>query len=206
MNRDIIDIIVKGNPYHGKDGRFTTASGATSMSINAMDSQKTKMDSIKCKGPQDTKRFISEYMDAHPEVKSQVGKYMGVLDKVKNFAKDNPNAEDGTYSATTGEMVTELPPYCVTFHQNNTASDPYGAYTSEDYAAMCAIAINELKSADVYIGYFGNPEVSFSCDSKEAAQYFAVEHNQNSIFDSSTFNTIYNKAYVKELNPIEGID
>ena len=50
---------------------------------------------------------------------------------------------------------------------------------------MCAITMRELGSKDVYIGCFGNPEVSFTCLDYDTAMSFAQKHNQNGIWDNS---------------------
>lgn len=155
-------------------------------------------------GPKGAKDYIARYIEAHPEIEKEAKKYRDVLQKVKNFEKENPGAPDGTYSATTGKMVADLPRYCVTFHQNLKENDPFGGYTDDDYAKMCAIAARELGSKDVYIGYFGNPEVSFSCNDKKKAIAFMKEHNQYSIYDSAAEREIKNPDYDRKHNPIKG--
>ena len=154
-------------------------------------------------GPQGTKAFISDYFADHPEVMQEAEKYMGVLDEVKNFQQKHPDAQDGTYSAVTGEPVELDSGYSVTFHQNLSLDDPYGAYDAEDYAAMCAIAKNELDSDDVYIGYFGNAEVSFNCADKEKAMTFAVRHNQHCVYDCKNDKIILNEKCNNGTNPVE---
>ena len=156
-------------------------------------------------GPRASRKFIDSYFKKHPEVKEDAKNFMDVMDKVKNFQADNPDAEDGTYSATTGKRIPddELTGYCVTFHQNLSEDDPYGGYDAKTYAEMCAITKHALGAKDVYIGYFGNPEVSFSCDDLKTAMGFAVDHNQNSIWDSKKARTCFNPYYKKEANPIK---
>lgn len=158
-----------------------------------------KNDQIQVSGPAKSKEFIRQYMPEHPEVAAEVPKYKGVLEKVRTFSAKEP----GTYSAITGEKLDIPEGYSVTFHQNMTAEDPYGAYTDDDYAAMCAIAKHELGSDDVYIGFFGNPEVSFLCKDEKTAKKFAIEHNQHSIWNNWTNRLIVNrKKYRPDLNPI----
>ena len=159
---------------------------------------------VSVKGPKECKKFIKNYAKKHPEIVEKAKKYKGVLAKVKNFTKDNPDAEDGTYSATTGKMVDVNTGYCVTFHQNYTTDNVFGGYDDDDYATMSAIAVNELESKDVYIGYFGNPEVSFNCSSFEKAMVFAVDHNQHSIYDCDAGRVVKNPYYNPKKNPIEG--
>ena len=208
----------KFNPYHGADGRFTSGSGGgvASVTIRTKDPSKqhladkammreaARSASIQVDGPSQTKAFVAEYVKKHPEIEEEAKKYKNVLDNVQNFQKNHPGAEDGTYSAVTGELVNPSSGYAVTFHQNKTASDPYGAYDSDTYSKMCAIAKRETGSADVYIGYFGNAEVSFNCSSPGKAMKFAVEHNQHSIFDCSRFEVVENPKYNGKTNPIEG--
>lgn len=187
----------KGNPH--------VLNAMSQETPNAEESAAAGRATIKVNGPKQTKAFIDKYFSQHPEVKADVEKYKDVMDKVANFQRDHPDAEDGTYSATTGERV-EVTGYCVTFHQNLTASEPYGGYSSDDYAAMCAISKHELGSEDVYIGYFGNAEVSFSCQDREKALNFAIEHNQHSVYDSSADYEdalILNPHYDPDTNPIE---
>lgn len=158
-----------------------------------------KNDQIRVSGPAKSKEFIRQYMQEHPEVAAEIPKYKGVLEKVRTFSAKEP----GTYSAITGEKLDIPEGYSVTFHQNMTAEDPYGAYTDDDYAAMCAIAKHELGSDDVYIGFFGNPEVSFLCKDEKTAKKFAIEHNQHSIWNNWTNRLIVNrKKYRPDLNPI----
>ena len=151
-------------------------------------------------GPKETKGFIKDYFAKNPEVKKDVKKFKGILDKVKNFTADG----DGTFSATTGEKLDLDDGYCVTFHQNYTLDDKFGAYDDESYAQMCAIAKHALGSDDVYIGYYGNPEVSFKAKDYKSAMDFAMKHNQKSIFNNKTKKTRMNWNYNPKTNPIEG--
>lgn len=199
---EIEEITKKGNPYHGKDGRFTSADGAVSFSY-APD-KGDGASPIKVNGPKEAKEYADRYIAEHPEVAKDVKKYKNVLNDVQNFQKDHPDAEDGTYSAVTGELANPSDGFAVTFHQNQSIDNPYGGYDSDTYAKMCAVAKHQLGSEDVFIGYFGNAEVSFNCASKEQAMKFATEHNQHSIFDCTAFEVIVNKKYDPSTNPIEG--
>ena len=169
----------------GENGQFVSSGGGTSTEVD---------------GPKGTKSFIKDYFKKNPGVKKEADKYRGILDKVKNFAADG----DGTFSATTGEKLDLDDGYCVTFHQNYTLDDKYGAYDDETYAQMCAIAKKELGSDDVYIGYYGNPEVSFKANDYKTAMDFAMKHNQKSIFNNKTKKTRLNWRYNSKTNPIEG--
>lgn len=155
-------------------------------------------------GPLDSERYAMEYAKEHPEVLENAKLYLEVRKAVMHFQETHPDAEDGTYSATTGELVPpeEIPGACVTFHQNLAADDPFGGYTDEIYALMCAIAKRELGCKDVYIGYFGNAEVSFQCPDRQKALDFAVIHNQHSVYDPETDTLYVNPFYNAELNPI----
>lgn len=204
---DEIVEIEKHNPYHGKDGRFASANGAASFGYAPGKGQAASASGatpIKVNGPKESKEYADRYIAEHPEVAKDVEKYKNVLRDVQNFQKDHPGAEDGTYSAVTGELVNPTGGFAVTFHQNLTKDNPYGGYDSDTYAKMCAVAKHQLGSEDVYIGFFGNAEVSFNCASKEQAMKFATEHNQHSIFDCTTFEVIVNKRYNPSTNPIEG--
>lgn len=154
-------------------------------------------------GPKATRKYIRDYFSKHPDVAKEASKYMDVRRKVQDFLKDHPNAENfNTYDAETGEVKNIGNGYCVTFHQNNTETDPLGGYSDEDYAGMCAIAAHELGASSVNIGYYGNPEVSFECKDEEAAKRFAVRNNQESVYNASTGRTLHNKQYDPKLNPI----
>lgn len=159
---------------------------------------------IKVRGPKQTKAYIQKRLKENPKLAEVAKKFKSILSEVRDFDKNHPNAEDGTYDALTGKNVSdEIGGYCVTFHQNLTADDPFGGYDDDDYAAMCAIAQNDLGSKSVYIGHYGNPEVSFTCPSVEKAFKFSVEHNQESIYDTDSGKLIRNVYYYdNEANPI----
>jgi len=154
-------------------------------------------------GPKAAKQYLKDYFKKNPDVAKEVPKYMDVRRKVQDFLKDHPDAENfNTYDAETGEVKNISEGYCVTFHQNNTESDPLGGYSDEDYAGMCAVAMKELGADGVNIGYYGNPEVSFVCKDEKAAKEYAVRHNQESVYNASTGRTLHNKKYRQDLNPI----
>ena len=158
---------------------------------------------LEVSGPRMSKGYIDKYLADHPDVAQNVQKYMDIRRKVNDFVKDHPEAENyNTYDAETGQVKDIDSGFCVTFHQNNTADDPLGAYSDKDYAAMCAIAANELGADGVNIGYYGNPEVSFVCNDETAAKEFAVRHNQQSVYNASTGRTLVNKQWDMSTNPI----
>lgn len=198
----------RGNPWHDHRGRFCSgpSGGGVTYSEKTPDGYKyqtvrRQFDAkVLVDGPSQSSKYVRDYMREHPQVRTQAKQYKSVLQNVRNFQQNHPCAEDGTYNAVTGKAV-ETDGYSVTFHQNHTMQDPYGAYTDKDYADLCAIAKNELQSEDVYIGYFGNAEVSFTCKSKEQAMKFAIEHNQQSIYDPYRDKTIENPFYNPKTNP-----
>ena len=188
------------NPYHAKNGQFTSKGGASGSGAQwYANGEQTQVN-----GPTETREYCKKYIESHPHVAKNVEKFKHVRNMVKNFKQEHPDAEDGTYSATTGKPVENLTGFCVTFHQNLAADDPFGGYTDDDYAEACAVAMDELGCDDVNIGYFGNPEVSFTCADQQKAMDFAIRHNQQSIFDTTTFDTKRNPYYRRTKNPIEG--
>ncbi|MCC8192226.1 MAG: hypothetical protein LIO41_04210 [Ruminococcus sp.] len=191
------DIIKWDESLHPRDehGCFTNSGGLTSPLVD---------------GPAESRAYIDTYFSEHSDVAERVSQYKDVLSNVQNFAVNHPNAAEGTYDAVTGEAIDtkDLNGLCVTFHQNLSMADPYGAYTADDYAALCAIAKNELGAKSVNIGYFGGAaEVSFVCESQKAAVDFAIAHNQHSVYDPTEGeygDAIINAYYNPETNPIEG--
>lgn len=155
-------------------------------------------------GPRDSKRWAMEYAKEHPEVLEDAKVYKDALKNVRNFKKLFPGLNNVTCDAVTGEVIPpeNIPGYCVTFHQNLAEDDPFGGYTNEEYALMCAIAKRELGTKSVYIGVYGNPEISFPCPDLQTAADFARKHNQESIFDPEKEELLYNSEYDKTLNPI----
>jgi len=192
------------NSKHDDLGRFAPKQGGSAKTAEEM----TKAD-IAVKGPKGSKAYIDSYLKAHPKdrakIKRDAKKYAKAMSMVRNFQKDHPNAEAGTYSAATGKLVDVKDGYCVTFHQNHKVGDEYGGYDDKTYAMMAAITKHELGSDDVYIGYFGNPEISFNCKDYQKAKRFCVEHNQHSIYDAKTHRLWRNKkGWDETLNPIRG--
>ncbi len=160
-------------------------------------------------GPQMTRQFIENYVRENPDVIWEAFGHLYYYEVVQSFAELFPDAENyNTYYVTEdGYETAEMDAgYCVTFHQNLTADNPFGGYTAQEYAFMIAITLRELDAEGVYIGYFGNPEISFLCMDKEKALRFAVQHNQNSIYCVSTDETPVNPKWDGTLNPIEGIE
>jgi len=164
-------------------------------------------ESIQVAGPGMSRLFVENYIRENPEIIWDMFRYLEMLEAVQTFTETYPEAENyNTYDLATGEVMDLQAGYCVTFHQNLAADDPFGGYTPEVYAAMIAITLNELGAETVNVGYFGNTEISFVCMDKEVALRFAIRHNQNSIYCVSTEETEYNPKYNSELNPILGVE
>lgn len=207
------ETLEKFNPYHGSDGRFTTGAAASSFTYkpgtntgaNAITREmfRTGKNEIKVMGPAASGKFIEDYEKDHPGTKEKAKEFGSVMSNVRDFQKNHPGAEMGTYNAVTGELDNPDGGICVTFHQNHTTKDPYGDYSDQTYAEMCAISMRELGSKNVQIGYFGNAEVSFNTNDKKRAVQFCIEHNQHSLYDCDTGATIRNPYYNSDLNPIE---
>ncbi len=158
-------------------------------------------------GPAMSKAYIESYLRENPDIIWEIPKFLGVLDLVQHFTEHYPEAENyNTYEALTGAVKNQDKGFCVTFHQNLTAETPFDGYTDIEYAALCAIALRELDADTVNIGYFGNPEVSFTCLDKEKALRFAVQHNQNSIYCITTDETPVNPRWDGSANPIKGVE
>lgn len=193
------------NDKHDKLGRFAPKSGG----IGGKTAEEMTKADIKVRGPKESKRYISSYLKAHPEARKQImadaRKYADAMKKVKDFQKEHPDAEAGTYSAATGKMVDVKDGYCVTFHQNYEVGNEYGGYDDKTYAMMAAVTKHELGSDDVYIGFFGNPEISFNCKDYQQAKKFCVAHNQHSIFDAKRHCLWVNtEGWDETYNPIRG--
>lgn len=194
------------NDKHDKLGRFAPKNGGSSGGKTAEEMTKTD---IKVRGPKESRKHIQAYLKAHPEavkeIRADAKKYADALERVKKFQTDHPDAEYGTYSASTGKMVDVTDGYCVTFHQNHKIGDEYGAYDDKTYAMMAAVTKHELGSKDVYIGFFGNPEISFNCKDYQHAKRFCIEHNQHSIYDAKTHQLWVNReGWDEKYNPIKG--
>ena len=160
-------------------------------------------------GPLMSKAYIESYVREHPDIIWDAYQYMFYLDVVEFFAERFPEVqENNTYILTDdGYEVAEIDAgFCVTFHQNLTADKPFGGYTPAEYAYMIAISMRELDAVTVYIGYFGNPEISFLCMDKEKAFRFAVQHNQNSVYCVTTDETAVNPNWDSSTNPIRGVE
>ena len=160
-------------------------------------------------GPKTSRQFIENYVRENPDVIWDIPEYLFMYDLVRSFTDRFPDAENyNTYTVTEDSYtVAEMSAgYCITFHQNLASDDPFGGYTPFEYAAMIAISMRELDAEGVYVGFFGNPEISFLCMDKEKALRFAVQHNQNSIYCVSTDETPENPKWDGSTNPIRGIE
>lgn len=164
---------------------------------------------IQIAGPGRTALYVENYVREHPDIVWEIADYLDVLETVANFTSMYPEAENyNTYELTqSGIRKADLEAgYCVTFHQNLAEDDPFSGYTPAEYSAMIAITLRELNTDCVYIGYFGNPEISFVCMDKETALRFAVRNNQNSIYCVTTEETPVNPKWNGSLNPIRGVE
>lgn len=191
------------NEKHDKLGRFAPKGGGSAKTAEEMG----KGD-IKVHGPKEAKKHIDSYLKAHPEARKQIEsdakKYADALQRVKNFQKDHPEAEAGTYNMVTGELQNPSDGYCLTFHQNHEIGNEFGGYDDKTYAMMAAIAKHELGSDDVFIGFYGNPEISFNCKNYQQAKKYCVEHNQRSIYDAKMHVLWMNDSWDESHNPIKG--
>ena len=187
-----------------KNGQFTNGSGSSEVKSAE---EMTKAD-VKVNGPKDAKKHIDAYMREHPEaakeIKADAKKYADALGKVKRFREEHPDAEDGTYNLLTGELQNPTDGYCLTFHQNLGIGKELDGYDAETYAMMTAVTKHELQSDDVYIGFFGNPEISFNCKDYKHAKRYCVEHNQYSLYDAKMGREWINDLWDEKTNPIRG--
>ena len=164
---------------------------------------------IVANGPKGAKSFLEQYEKEHGDLSKEAKAYSNALDTVKDFDKIAPDKKDGTFSMSPPYKPTDPKRgFSVTFHQNNTVDDPFGGYDSDTYSKMCAVAMRELtKDADAYptkgpyIGHYGNPELSFVADDVDNALEFAVQHNQESIWDNKAGMLMLNPFYKREHNP-----
>lgn len=193
------------NDKHDKLGRFAPKSGGSSGTKTAEEMSRAD---VKANGPKEAKQYVKSYLKAHPEAKKQIyadaKKYSDALERVRSFRAEHPGAEDGTYNMKTGELQNPTSGYCLTFHQNLGIGKELDGYDEKTYALMTAITKHELGSDDVYIGNFGNPEISFKCNDYQKAKRFCIEHNQYSIWDAKTSREWMNDLWEEETNPIKG--
>ena len=162
----------------------------------------------------------------------EVSLYKGVLNIVKNFAKNFKNfndtdtcLQDGIYSlifdknglATSLYEPVEIEDdfACITFHQNGN-EDPFNEYTDESYAKLITIFFKELEKIGfekdrikLNVGYYeGNAEISYktTCvDNNELLELeeIARKYNQKSIYLKNEQNPfLYNNVYNSHSNPM----
>ena len=195
-----------GIDTHGMDPEqaWKALAEKTGKSVGEHYAEANKSVKVKVDGPRTTKKFLKDYVKKNPKIMEEAKPYKKALRNVKNFLNDYPDAENyNTYDAMTGKKLENLKGAFVTFHQNDSLENPYGGYDDDDYALMCAIAKKELGSDGVFIGYYGNPEISFNCQDLDKAMKFAKQHNQNSVYNGDTEETIYNPDWNRETNPIK---
>ena len=153
---------------------------------------------IKCLGPSGAKEYLKD-KKVSPEASKEYGSILGEL---KDFGKKHPDLRDGTFDAKTYKDAKLKRGFSVTFHQNKAGDDPFGGYDDETYAQMISDAKERLQSKSVYFGNYGNPEVSFVTEDIDDAMDYAVENNQESIWDNKAGALYTNPFYKPEYNSI----
>lgn len=156
---------------------------------------------ITCKGPKDAKKYL-EGKKIDPDAAK---KYGNIRRELMEFDKAHPDLVNGTFDVNTHDDAKLKRGFSVTFHQNNKEDDPFGGYDDETYAQMISDAKEELDSK-VYFGNYGNPEVSFCTEDIDVAMEYAVQHNQESIWDNKAGRGYINPFYKPEYNPIKQDD
>lgn len=167
---------------------------------------------IRVKSPSETRKYLAEWQDKNPDIdlKKEGEQYKKVLSTVRDFEKNAPDKKDGTFSMEPPHKPQNLKRgFSLTFHQNNTADDPFGAYDDDTYGQMCAMTMHDLtglgyETKGPFVGHYGNPEVSFVADDVDDALDFAVRHNQASVWDNKAQIEMINPFYKPEFNPIKG--
>ena len=104
--------------------------------------------------------------------------------------------EDGTYDLTTGDPVSFESGFQVSFQEETTERKGHAAYIDDDEYDRKVEALSAELKEKPNLARFGEPELSFHVDSLEKALEVARRHNQESIFDWSTFKCIPNKDFV----------
>lgn len=104
--------------------------------------------------------------------------------------------EDGTYELTTGDPVSFESGFQVSFQEETTERKGHAAYIDDDEYDRKVEALSAELKAKPNLARFGEPELSFHVDSLEKALEVARRHNQESIFDWSTFKCIPNRDFV----------
>lgn len=104
--------------------------------------------------------------------------------------------EDGTYDLTTGDPVSFESGFQVSFQEETTERKGHAAYIDDDEYDRKVEALSAELKAKPNLARFGEPELSFHVDSLEKALEVARRHNQESIFDWSTFKCIPNRDFV----------
>ena len=130
--------------------------------------------------------------------------YKNTMSKVRNFKAN----EEGTFDYETGKPKSYPKGYSVSFHQNepdengNYKSD-YGRYSDADYDKNVKDMV-EKTGGELNIGYFaGTPEVSVWVDDVFKAVKFAIDNNQQSIWDWEKGDILENPYYDPKKNPMK---
>lgn len=111
--------------------------------------------------------------------------------RAQRDALANRLTSDGTYDLATGNPVKYTKGYQVSFQEETTERKGHGAYIDDDEYDRRVEALAKELGAKPDLGKFGEPEISFHVDSLEKALEVARRHNQESVFDWSTFGTTF---------------
>ncbi len=111
--------------------------------------------------------------------------------RAQRDALANRLTSDGTYDLATGNPVQYDSGYQVSFQEETTERKGHGAYIDNDEYDRRVEALAKELGAKPDLGKFGEPEISFHVDSLEKALEVARRHNQESVFDWSTFGTTF---------------
>lgn len=116
--------------------------------------------------------------------------------RAQRDALANRLTSDGTYDLKTGNPVSFENGFQVSFQEYTTERPGHGAYIDDDEYDRRVDALSAELGAKPNLARFGEPEISFHVDSLEKALEVARRHNQESVFDWSTFKCIPNKDFV----------
>lgn len=135
---------------------------------------------------------------------SGVKVYKNTMKKVREFKAKS----DGTYDFNTGKPKDYPDGYSVSFHQNEPDENgkwksDYGRYTEEDYDKN-VVDMVEKTGGELNVGYFsGTPEVSVWVKDVFKAVKFAIDNNQQSIWDWEKGDVLENPYYDPKKNPMK---
>ena len=218
----------KNQNYDASTGRYGNGTGAKEYRQNTSYAEITEAESARPKKAtyEDLENLwaedaFKELTDAYKakkatgvkkETPSEANGYKGIMDVVK---ASESLKENGTYDLETGEKLDLPEGYMANFHQNEPDEkgdykSHWGRYTPEEYARLTA-EIAKKYGAKVYIGRYGEPEVTFCFETKEQALEVMEKYNQESAWDNATYAEtgkgelayIPNPKYDKKQNPMK---